>query len=470
MNSISRGIRNAFRNTTRTISIVVILGLSMGLTLAMLIAHQAVNNKIVSVKAAVGNNISIAPAGFNGFSQVNNALTTTELSPISTLPHISSISESLSGRLTTIGTSQPSFGSNQSSSNSNNSTSLTSPVTLNGNGGGRLFNADGGSIPTNFSLPISILGTNDPSKVNATAIVIKSGSTLSGNQDNNNALVSANMAAKNNLVIGSTFTAYATNMTVTGIFSSNSTNSTRGSDNTIIVSLPAEQRLSGQSDAITSSTAYVDSIDNLNSATAAIKNKLGSTADVTSSVDQANQAVQPLNSVKSISLYSLIGAIIAGGVIILLTMVMIVRERTREIGVLKAIGASNIRVAFQFMSEALTLTVMGALIGIALAVVSAGPITHLLVNNSNSTASTPGAIGGGFGGGFRTGGGGPQFASGGRGTFGVLRNNFTNIHAAAGWSVILYGLLSAFLIAIIGSLVASYLISKVRPAEVMRTE
>ena len=42
MNNVSRGVRNAFRNGIRTISIVLILALAIGLALAMLVARQAV--------------------------------------------------------------------------------------------------------------------------------------------------------------------------------------------------------------------------------------------------------------------------------------------------------------------------------------------------------------------------------------------------------------------------------------------
>jgi putative ABC transport system permease protein len=61
------------------------------------------------------------------------------------------------------------------------------------------------------------------------------------------------------------------------------------------------------------------------------------------------------------------------------------------------------------------------------------------------------------------------FVARGRGV-GAIRANITNIHAAVGWSIILYGLAAAVAIALIGSALASYLIAKVRPAEVMRTE
>jgi putative ABC transport system permease protein len=476
MNVYSRGFRNAFRNITRSISIIVILGLSMGLALSMLVAHQAVGDKINSVKASVGNTVTIAPEGYSGFSQVNNSLSTSQLSKVASLANISSLSEELTDRLSTTGTTLPSFGGRTTSTSSNDTTSLTSPITLNtsGGGGGHYFVQGGGGLPTNFSLPITIVGTNNPSSLDTTSIVLKSGKTISGTDANNEALISSSMASKNNLKVGSSFTAYAKTLTVAGIFSTSSTNATRATDDSVIVSLPTEQNLSGQSDAVTSATATVNSLDNLATATTAIKNTLGASADVTSSVQEANEAVQPLNSVKTISLYSVIGAVIAGGVIILLTMVMIVRERTREIGVLKAIGASNWKVVLQFMSEAVTLTFIGAIVGIILGVFAANPITKLLVNNTStsSTVSTTRAAGfggaRGFGGGGMGAGGG--FRTGGRGATGFLKDNFSNVHAAVGYSIIIYGLVAAILIAIIGSAAVSYFISRIRPAEVMRTE
>ena len=104
MNVLTRGARNAFRNQIRTFSIVVILGLSIGLTLAMLIAHQAVGQKIDSVKASVGNTVSISPAGVRGFEGGGSPLTGTQLASVSKLPHVVSIKESLSDRLTSTDT------------------------------------------------------------------------------------------------------------------------------------------------------------------------------------------------------------------------------------------------------------------------------------------------------------------------------------------------------------------------------
>lgn len=474
MNTYILGVRNAFRNTVRSASIIVILGLSIGLTLVMLIAHQAVGQKVSQVKTAVGNTITISPAGFGGgFSQVSNALSASDLNKVQTLPHITNVTETLSDRLTTIGSAQPDFG-RFGGDTSNATTSLTSPVKLNSDGNGgfsdgggrmRLFIAGGGSLPAGFTLPIPIVGTNNPDKINGSTLTIKSGTSISGTQDTNEALLSTDMASKNNLQAGSTFTAYGTTLTVAGIFDSGS----QGGNSTVIVSLPTLQRLSGQAGDVTSAVITVDSLDNLSGVTTAVKSTLGSTADVQSAQDEADNAVKPLENVASISLISLIGAVIAGGIIILLTMVMIVRERRREIGILKAIGASNLRVILQFMSEAVTLTLAGAVIGMIIGIAGGNPVTNMLVTSSasaaanNQTGSTGFSAGGpvvrGFGGGFRR-------------ALGVnaVNTSLRNIQTQVGWHILLYGLGAALLIATIGSSLAGWMIAKVRPYEVMRAE
>jgi putative ABC transport system permease protein len=276
------------------------------------------------------------------------------------------------------------------------------------------------------------------------------------------------MATKNNLKVGDTFTAYNATLTVAGIFKTD-TESARG---TVVLSLTALQRLSGQSGVVTNATVNVDSLDSLSSVTSAVKSTLGSDADVTSAQEEADNTVKPLNSVKTVSTFSLIGALVSGSVIILLTMIMVVRERKKEIGVVKAIGGSNLRIVSEFMIESLTLAILGAVIGLLIGVIGGQPVTKMLVNNSTDSSSSSNVQGPGG----RTlsiskdsGSDRPM------GTFRSIGNNsavkgISNINAQIGWIILLEGFGAAVLISVVGSALAAGMIAKVRPSTVMRAE
>ncbi len=440
MGFIVRGCKNAFRNGIRTSAIIVILGLSIGLALVMLLSYKTVQGKINAVKGSIGNTITVSPAGARGFEGGGEPLTEDQANSIKSLANVTSVSEALQDRVT--------------AGDNNNLTSAIDPGTL-----GARFNR-GNATTRTFTIPISVTGVTDTSSLTSGSSKITSGSVFDGSSNDNVAVIGTGLATKNNLNAGSTFTAYGTTITVKGIFDAGNQFANSG----IYMPVKSVERLSGQTNNLSEATVTVNSIENIDSTVTNIKNKLGvDKVDLTSSKDSATQAITPLENIRSISLYSLIGALIAASIIVLLTMVMIVRERRREIGVLKAIGASDGAVMLQFMAESLCLTLIGSVIGIIAGVLASNPILKVLINNNTATPAGGGAarFGGGAGGAI------VRFGANG---LNATQNTIRNLNATVGWEIIVYGLLAAVAIAIIGSAIPSWLIAKVRPAEVMRGE
>jgi len=77
--------------------------------------------------------------------------------------------------------------------------------------------------------------------------------------------------------------------------------------------------------------------------------------------------------------------LIVGGVGVVAIMMISVTERTREIGVRKALGATRGTILWQFLVEAVTLTGIGAVIGLIV-----GSLVALIIRNATPIqASVP---------------------------------------------------------------------------------
>jgi putative ABC transport system permease protein len=482
MGVIARGTKNTFRNTIRTISITLILALSIAMALVMLLSLRAVESKIDSVKSSVGNTITVSAAGVRDFQGGGTPLTQADVKKVGAVPHVAGVTTTLRDRWTTTGTeSNGRFGGPGGGSSSGLTTNLASAIVAGGDNTVGGPSAAGGQGGGTFVLPIMVTGTTDPTSTRIAGtnkLTITNGTSIDGTSAALNAIVGTDLATKNNLKVGSTFTVGSSTVTVAGIYSTGNT----FSDSGVILALPALQALTNQPGAVTSVVATVDSIDHLQTTTAAIQKTLGTSADVVSDSTGIADTVASLDNVKTIALYSLVGALVAGSAIIFLSMLMIVRERRREIGVLKAIGSSNAKVSFQFMAEAATFTLMAAVIGILAGIVLSNPVLDVMINNSTSSTSAataspfPGGRPNGQAGtgaprnGAAPGNGRIAFGGGFRRGITQFGNTLSNVNTVIGFDVLLYGFLLAVFIALAGSAVPAYLTAKVRPAEVMRVE
>jgi len=117
----------------------------------------------------------------------------------------------------------------------------------------------------------------------------------------------------------------------------------------------------------------VDSVSNVERVVAELKQRLVDEADVVTAPEAVSTARMTLGTLAVSSAYAAILLFAIGAVVTVFVMVLSMRERIREIGTLKAIGASNREVVLQFLSEAFGMSAIGA-VGALLLVLPFAPL------------------------------------------------------------------------------------------------
>ncbi len=466
MSVLARSVGNAFRNKVRTGAVVAVLAVAIGLALSMLVANQAVAAKVAELNASVGTVLTVNPAGGQGFEGGGEPLTAAQAATAAAVPNVTSVVGTQALRLsnaTEAATGQGGQGGQGGGqggqggqTTSTLTTSLTSAVdagTLGNRNQDSSATGTTGTTQPARSVPITATGIGAEVDTTGKALEITEGSGLGDyTAASTSAILGIGLAEKNGLSVGSTFTINDQTHTVAGLFDSG----TAFGNNALYLTLPAAQTLAGLPDELSTMIVTVDSMENVDAAKTALQAALGADkADVTQGQRNLETAVSSLDSVKNISLIAFVAALGTAGVIILLIMVMLVRERRREIGVLKAIGAPNRTIGLQFVLESLVLVAMGSAVGAAVASFASGGIASALVSTSTTSTATAGP-------GQRGGGGGAAF--------GGANQLLTSVTASASPGVIAAGIAAVFGVAIIGSLVPALLTARIRPIEVLRGE
>ena len=151
-----------------------------------------------------------------------------------------------------------------------------------------------------------------------------------------------------------------------------------------------------------------------------------------------------ISSTQTTAFEEIIIVIAATSLIVLFVMLYTVRERTKEIGTLKAIGFSNTTVMGQFMLEGILLSLIAGVVGIAIGTIAAPTISSLLLPSINLFGTQGASI--------------------------ARAASLTTTTASVNLELVLIAFGASILLGAIGSLYPAWRAAKIRPAEAMKYE
>lgn len=243
---------------------------------------------------------------------------------------------------------------------------------------------------------------------------ISEGEGITNNTDDNAAVISSDLADANDLKVGDTFTVTATvddketnyTLKVIGIYESTSTASTAqmmfnasNPQNNIYTNITTANTMKGKKDVLDSAVYTLSNPEELSDFVDEVENEIDTDSySVVSSDELYEQMLSPLNNISSIAQNIVILVAVAGAVILTLIVVLSIRERRYEIGVLMSLGEERLKIIGQFFTELFLVTLVSLVIA-SFAGNAVGNVlgNQLLSSSTEQTASQQGGPGGGRG-------------------------------------------------------------------------
>lgn len=228
---------------------------------------------------------------------------------------------------------------------------------------------------------ISLSGTNDTSTASpfaeGTAEIIEGVGITTDDADSNNAVIETNLAEANDISVGDTIKVESDDTTyklkVVGIYESTQSADSRSMQmaslnpyNTIYTSYTLTNTIKGD-DYDNTADSVVFTLTDPEKMDAFVKaaEKTGLDTDefsLTTNDQVYQQMVQPLENVKNFANKIVLLVAIAGTVILALIIMLTIRERKYEIGVLMSLGEKRVKIIGQFFAELVVVLIIAMVI------------------------------------------------------------------------------------------------------------
>ena len=203
-----------------------------------------------------------------------------------------------------------------------------------------------------------------------------------------------NQAYYGGSAVGQTLKVGGTTFTIVGVMAMEGTDLEEGgTDDCVFVPYSTAARLSFTG-TISSYTITVQDTDHIAEAKTTLEDALYQIFedDDAYTVTSMAEMVEEMNSMVNMVIYILAGiaaiSLVVGGIGIMNIMLVSVTERTREIGIRKALGARESAIMRQFVIEAATTSALGGVLGIALGFGLSAAATAIVANAMPDTPIT----------------------------------------------------------------------------------
>jgi putative ABC transport system permease protein len=189
--------------------------------------------------------------------------------------------------------------------------------------------------------------------------------------------------------VGSGITIGGIPFEVVGILQAKGTTTSTSADDQVLIPVTTLKRYftGSSSSGVRSIGVSVASADQMSTVKSEIttllqeRHEIGADESNDFSVADQTQLLSTATSVYTLLTVLLAGvasiSLIVGGIGIMNIMLVSVRERTREIGIRKAVGARNRDILLQFLVEALVLSLLGGLIGVVVGLIASAVIAAI---------------------------------------------------------------------------------------------